>query len=253
MSAEQATEPAISRGGGLGLTLALEILEQVARQPRALPAADIARLVGAPRATVYRVLNTLVRDEYLVRRADFSGFMLGTRVLELAAVVDAHRTTPLRGILDSVRESTGEIVHLVAFHAAGISVLDEDPRQPVSDRETLLRDPTRSAAGHLWLSERRPDDLPSSATRWSARVTAGDVEAITAAVTARGYAEQAGLLRRDGGCLAVPVRSSDAGAVGALALATTAAGLALAARHVSTLRSAAALLADSGAFRPSPA
>lgn len=33
-----------------------------------------------------------MRDEFLVRRPDLSGFLLGTRVLELASLVEAQRT-----------------------------------------------------------------------------------------------------------------------------------------------------------------
>ena len=43
-----------------GLGLALEILEQVARHNQQSSAADIARSVGAPRATVYRDRKSVV-------------------------------------------------------------------------------------------------------------------------------------------------------------------------------------------------
>src|SRR5579859_1661338 len=36
-----------------------------------------------PRATVYRMLNFLVAEEYLVRMPDLKGFALGVRVAEL--------------------------------------------------------------------------------------------------------------------------------------------------------------------------
>ena len=51
--------PSIPRVSGGGIGLALELLEQIARHPSGASAADIARLVGAPRATVYRTLDTL--------------------------------------------------------------------------------------------------------------------------------------------------------------------------------------------------
>ncbi len=64
---------------------------------------------------MYRVINSLVQDEYLVRREDFSGFMLGTRVVELAALVGLRRPSPVRVTLDEARRATGEVLHLLAF------------------------------------------------------------------------------------------------------------------------------------------
>ena len=221
-----------------GLGLALEILEQVARRDEGSTAADIARAVGASRATVYRIVNSLVRDEYLVRRADFSGFLLGARVLELAAVVDAHRRPPYAPVVEALRTETGEAVHLFGFHSAGLTILDEDPAHPLSDPATLLGDPTRSAIGHLWLIGHHDRDAPR-APRWRTRPSAEDLRAIAEAYTVRGYTEQAAMLAPDRGCLAVPVRNERAETIGALTLSTSISRLSVAARHVHALRGGA--------------
>lgn len=225
-----------------GLGLALEILEQVARHNQQSSAADIARAVGAPRATVYRIVNALVRDEYLVRRPDFSGFFLGARVLELAAVVDAHRPPAYLPIIERARAETGEAVHLFGFHDAGVRIIDEDPRHPLSDRITLLEDPARSAAGHLWLVERSSTPSPGS-PRWQVSAVADDVSAIAEAYAIRGYTEQVAMLSPDRGCLAVPIRDAQRGTVGAVCLATSITRMSVAARHVNALRDAADALA----------
>lgn len=225
-----------------GLGLALEILEQVARNDEGATAADIARAVGAPRATVYRVVNSLVRDEYLVRRADFSGFLLGSRVLELAAVVDAHRRPAYAHVVERLRTETGEAVHLFGFHSAGLTILDEDPRHPLSDPATLLGDPTRSASGHLWLIGHADRDAPR-APRWRGTPSAEDLRAIADSYTVRGYTEQVAMLAPDRGCLAVPVRNAKSETVGAVTLSMQIAQLSVAARHVRALRSAAEALA----------
>lgn len=236
--------PANGRLPERGLGLALEILEQVARHQDGVSAAELARLVGAPRATVYRVVNALVRDEYLVRRPDLRGFLLGSRVVELAAVVGAHREPAHRSILRDTRIATGEAVHLVAFHRHGLSIVDEDSRRPISDRSTFLRDPTRSAIGHLWLVERPQRPAAPEAYRWAAEPSGADVSTIAASTTARGYAEQIGLLGRDGGCLAVPIRTASDATVGAITLSAPLQRLSLAARHLAVLRDAAARLAS---------
>lgn len=222
------------------LSLALGILEQVARQPHAVSAADIARALGAPRASVYRVINSLVQDEYLVRRADFTGFMLGARVLELAALVGLHQLSPTRLALDDVRAETGEAVHLLGFTPAGLTVWEEDDRAPFVDRATLISDPTRSAAGHVWLAERHRDRPPS---RGAFGRTVVQLAAITSAVCARGYGEQAGLLSPDRGCIAVAVRSDDGRALAAVALSVPLDDFAVAARHLPALRETADRLA----------
>jgi DNA-binding IclR family transcriptional regulator len=214
----------------------------VARDDRGASAADIARAVGAPRATVYRVVNSLVRDEYLVRRADFSGFLLGTRVLELAAVVGARTRPAHAAIVDRLREDTGEAVHLFAFHRAGLMVIDEDAGRPLADRDALLADPTLSAIGHLWLVA-HPDRRIPQAPTWRVAAPVAEQRAIHEAYAVRGYTEQVALLTSDRGCLAVPIHDDAARPVGAVTLSTSIAGLSVAARHVGALREAARALA----------
>ena len=230
-----------SRFGEKGLGLALEVLEQVAAHHEGITAADIARAVGAPRATVYRTVNALVRDGYLVRRPDFSGFLLGARVLELAAIVDAHRRPAHRDVLDEVRTATGEAVHLVAFHRSGLAIVDEDPAQPLSDRAIFLSDPTRSAPGHVWLVEQPslPEPAGVAVERWRVTPPSEVVSAIHAAYAARGYAERVGGLSAGRGCLAVSITDDDGHAIGALTLSTPVSRFSLAARHLDALRDAA--------------
>ena len=230
-----------------GLGLALEILEQVARDDRGASAAEIARAVGAPRATVYRVVNSLVRDEYLVRRGDFSGFLLGTRVLELAAIVGARTRPEHAAVVARLRDDTGEAVHLFAFHRSGLMVLDEDESQPLSDLEALLADPTRSAIGHLWLVS-HPDRRLPQAPNWRVAPPADEVRAIHEAYAVRGYTEQVALLTSDRGCLAVPIHDDAARPVGAVTLSTSISRLSVAARHVGALRDAARALAPLGSL-----
>jgi DNA-binding IclR family transcriptional regulator len=206
-----------------GLGLALEILEQVARDDRGASAAEIARAVGAPRATVYRVVNSLVRDEYLVPRP-------------------AHAA-----VVDRLRSDTGEAVHLFAFHRSGLLVLDEDAAQPLSDPDALLADPTRSAIGHLWLVA-HPDRRLQQAPSWRVDPASGDVRAIHEAYAVRGYTEQVALLSSDRGCLAVPIHDEAARPVGAVTLSTAISRLSVAARHVGALRDAARALAPIGAL-----
>ena len=196
---------------------------------------------------MYRVVNSLVRDEYLVRRPDFSGFLLGTRVLELAAIVGARTRPTNAAVVDRLRSETGEAVHLFAFHRSGLLVLDEDTAQPLSDPDALLADPARSAIGHLWLVA-HPDRRMPQAPSWRVDAAAGDVHAIREAYAVRGYTEQVALLSSDRGCLAVPIHDYAARPVGAVTLSTSISRLSVAARHVGALRDAARALAPIGAL-----
>ena len=226
-----------------GLGLALDLLEEVARSDRGVTAADIARAVGAPRATVYRVVNSLVRDEFLVRRPDLTGFLLGTRVLELASLVETQRRAGPATVIERLREQTGEGIHLFGFHRSGVEIVDEDRRIPLADRETLLADPARSAIGHLWLVD-HTDRVIARAPRWLVRPSRDDIAAVTEAYAVRGYTEQAALLAPDRACIAVPINDAQGVPIGAVSLSTSTSRLSTVARHVATLRDAADELAE---------
>ncbi len=86
------------------LALAMEVLEQVARAPHGVTANELARVLGAPRATVYRVVNSLVEDEFLLRRPDLHGCALGARVVELAHLVAEPGPSPSERIMQSLPE-----------------------------------------------------------------------------------------------------------------------------------------------------
>ncbi|OMQ16780.1 hypothetical protein A7K94_0200155 [Modestobacter sp. VKM Ac-2676] len=66
---------------------ALAVLECVARLGAGVTAKEVAESLGMPPATVYRLLNLLVGEEYLVRLPDLSGFALGRKVAGLAGAI----------------------------------------------------------------------------------------------------------------------------------------------------------------------
>jgi DNA-binding IclR family transcriptional regulator len=63
---------------------ALAVLEEVARCGVGVTGQTVARNLGLPRSTTYRLLNILVEDGYLVRLPDLSGFALGRKVAMLS-------------------------------------------------------------------------------------------------------------------------------------------------------------------------
>ena len=176
---------------------AFAVLEEVARAGPGVSAREISASLGMPRATVYRVLNLLVQDEYLVRLPDLSGFALGAKVGRL---VGAHRQDTVRetgAILADVRSRVRGGVHLASLKGHRVVVVDVDPDFPLSDPERVASEPGCSALGRLILAEgeSRPGHQPVS------------------------YAVQVDQLVPGFGCLAAAVRDADGTLVAGLALA----------------------------------
>lgn len=223
------------------IALALEVLEQVARHREGVTANEISRALAVPRATVYRIVNSLVQDEFLLRRPDLQGFILGTRVVELAhlVAVPTDRAAPHEGVLELLRRQTGEAIHFARFDDGMIAVVDEDRRAPISNPSAFTSDPARSAIGHLLLSE-----LPIATAAAASSASPEDIAEIAQAAEVREYTQQIGLLSPGRACIAVAVRSPAGVLVGALALATSVSRISTAARHVGLLRQAAAAISE---------
>jgi hypothetical protein len=61
----------------------------VAEARGGITARQLSARLGLPPATTYRIVNVLVREEYLARLPGWCGFGLGARAAELASVVAA--------------------------------------------------------------------------------------------------------------------------------------------------------------------
>ncbi|KNA92785.1 MULTISPECIES: IclR family transcriptional regulator [Gordonia] len=132
---------------------ALQIIETVADLGIGTTARDIADRLDLPSASTYRLLNSLVADEFLVRTADLRGFAIGTR---LASFVDGVVTPPVPAraaeLIDEFRGSVRFAVHLLYFRPASVRVLDADPDHPLDGVGELMRYLHASAAGKLLLA-----------------------------------------------------------------------------------------------------
>ena len=89
----------------------LDILEILERSAAGVGIRQLCQDLSMPRSTVYRILNTLeVRD--MVRRTSNGSFMLGSRLLMLAANVFSGETATLVDIgkqrLEALSRATGE-------------------------------------------------------------------------------------------------------------------------------------------------
>lgn len=64
---------------------AFAVLEKVAELGPGTTARQLLEELPISKATIYRIIKHLVAQEYLVRTPDLTGFILGRRVLALAA------------------------------------------------------------------------------------------------------------------------------------------------------------------------
>lgn len=221
MAAESAEPPEARRApGGIGnVGLALSILEQVAVSGSGVSANAIASTLGIPRATMYRVINSLVQEEYLVRMPDLRGFALGRRVIELAHLVTVPVTSPrdrLRAELTELREQIGLPLHLARYRDWMVEIIDEDPNQAVSYPRRIANDPTSSALGQLLIANRF-DRLREQHPQLSRTETM----LVSASIATQGYALQSRRLTANRACIAVPVHAETEMVLGGLAVATT--------------------------------
>lgn len=136
---------------------ALIVLEEVAKAGPGVTARELSIRLGLPRATTYRLVNLLVKDEYLVRLPDISGFALGRKVAELAQTFGATaHARPPRAARELIAELRSELrgigVHLFRYEHDRVVPVDVDPDFPLRNPFARPAHETRSAAGRLWLA-----------------------------------------------------------------------------------------------------
>lgn len=107
--AEKYRAPALDKG--------LDILEYLAASPSGLSQADIAKGLGRATNEIYRMLNTLVRRNYVTRSPEGDRYMLSLKLLVLA-----NMHPPRRRILDiaeplmrTVTQRAEQSCHLVLW------------------------------------------------------------------------------------------------------------------------------------------
>jgi DNA-binding IclR family transcriptional regulator len=206
---------------------ALDILEAVARLGAGVTAKEIAEHLSMASATSYRLLNTLVASEHLVRVADLRGFALGRRTDGLVnAAAQPFIPAAARDVMAGLREQVRFGVHLMVYLGNTLRVADADPDRPLRSEHDLQRHPHASAAGKLLLAHL--SDWRSAVPRLTPLTpwTITDPQHLERAldeIRRTGVAQQVGESHPDLACLAVPVCSQTGTVVGAVCLAGPAA------------------------------
>lgn len=93
---------------------ALNILLLFSPQERALHHAEIARRMGWTTSTTSRLLNTLVKCNFLVKNPDQGTYMLGSTLYYLGQIADNHLNLKYisRPILEQISKQCQETVHI---------------------------------------------------------------------------------------------------------------------------------------------
>ena len=224
----------------------LKILEVVAQYGTGTTAKEITDALQMPQATAYRVLNSLVADEYLARTSDLRGFALGHAISGLVTAANPPTVpTAARTVIEDFRRGNRFAVHLIMFRNASLRIADEDRDYPLHSAFEMLRYPHASAAGKLMLAELGESAalLPRGALTKLTQHTitdTGRLEAQLAEIRLKGEASEINELAQGSASLALPVGLPNSPAGAALCLSgpserfTTIYEHAAAAREVST-------------------
>lgn len=101
---------------------ALAVLTLLAREPEPLPASTIARTLGRPRSSTYRLLGVLADRGFVSYLPELHRYGLGVAVFELGAAY--QRQAPLariaRPALDRLVDETRQHAHLAVLHGRDV-------------------------------------------------------------------------------------------------------------------------------------
>jgi len=202
----------------------LKILEVVAQYGTGTTAKEITDALQMPQATAYRVLNSLVADEYLARTSDLRGFALGHAISGLiTAATPPTVPTAARAVIEEFRRGNRFAVHLIMFRNAALRIADEDRDYPLHSAFEMLRYPHASAAGKLMLAELADTAAllprgPLTRLTPDTITDSGQLEAQLAEIRVKGEASEINELAQGSASLALPVALPNGPAGAALGL-----------------------------------
>lgn len=143
----------------------LAVLRYLARQSGPVPAASISRDVGLPRSTTYHLLDTLMRDGFVVHLPEERRYGLGLSSYELAS--GYARQAPLQRLarvpLARLVDRTGHNAHLAVPHGREVIYVIEER---ALGRPPLVTDVGVRLPAHLTASGRAMlAELPKAQVR----------------------------------------------------------------------------------------
>ncbi|WP_214369304.1 IclR family transcriptional regulator [Pseudonocardia sp. H11422] len=222
------------RSSGGSILRALRVVEAVAAAGDGVTAKAIARRLGRPLPTIYRVLGILVEEGYLVRLHDVRGYGLGYRIAELHRDLTEQVVPPsaVRMILQEVHGGARAATYLAVFRDVDVVVahLDHCTDHP-GPHGMRVGEPTPShatAGGKVLLAGLEPtrlgellahSGLPRLTPRTVADRRALDRELMR--VRSAGAAVEVEEYQRGVAGIAVPVRGPGGEVAGALGVSVS--------------------------------
>lgn len=220
---------------------ALDVLDLVSGFGHPVRFSDLLDQSPYPKATLYRLLQTLVTQRMLTFDPDRSTYSMGLRLVRLAhAAWNQSALAPIaRPHLDALSAKVGETVHLAQMDHAQVLYVDKrNARDPIPmySQAGKVGPAYCTGVGKAMLAYLPDDDLPGilSQQSWHPFTpktisNAGTMAQELATIRARGFAfddeeHEPGII-----CVAVPILSSGGAVLGALSVTSTTARTNLAA------------------------
>jgi len=220
---------------------ALDVLDMVASHGRPVRFSDLLGEAGYPKATLYRLLQTLTHQGMLTLDPDTGTYALGVRLVRLAHAAWAQSSlAPIaRPYLDDLARETGETIHLAQMDLGQVLYVDKrNAAKPVEmfAQAGKVGPAYCTGVGKAMLAYLPPEALEAALARQSFHRHTPHTLASRAALLAelqairtRGHAwdaeeHEAGII-----CCAVPILSRRGRVMGALSVTSTTARTTLAA------------------------
>jgi IclR family KDG regulon transcriptional repressor len=212
---------------------ALDVLDLVARQGEPVRFSDLLAQSDYPKATLYRLLQTLTSQGMLALDPDMGTYALGVRLVRLAHAAWAQSSlAPIaRPYLDDLAAKTGETIHLAQMDQGQVLYVDKrNAAKPVEmfAQAGKVGPAYCTGVGKAMLAYLPPDALEAALARQSfyrhTPHTLASRDLLLAelqAIRERGHAwdreeHEAGII-----CCAVPILSRQGRVMGALSVTST--------------------------------
>ncbi|MFF8846204.1 IclR family transcriptional regulator [Streptomyces sp. NPDC015127] len=196
----------------------LAVLRYLARQAGPVQAAAISRDVGLPRSTTYHLLDTLVREGFVVHLAEERRYGLGVSAFELGS--GYSRQAPFQRLarvpLAALVDRTGHSAHLAVLHGREVIYVIEEraPGRAPLVTEVGVRLPAHlTASGRAMLARLAqaqvralfPDPSAFVMRNESGPRSLSALRTLLVEVRRRGYATEEGEVTRGFSSVAAPV------------------------------------------------
>jgi DNA-binding IclR family transcriptional regulator len=199
------------------LERALKIMEFLSQAPQTATIAEIARQLGYPNNSVFRIMSTLEAEGYLIRNEDSKGFSLSRKLLSLGykALVETNLIELSAGVLRMLRDDTRETALLgILLEGEGVVLGQELSNEPIKfmvspGTRFMLHTaaPGKAILAHLEEKERERQISLTSFVRFNKRTICSPEEyrAELEKVRENGYATDLGEEAEGIICVSAPV------------------------------------------------